>query len=105
MVDSCQEEKELPANCFSVVLAWVYSKAPKEAEPVLRRLIILIFAGWVPHDIASSWSCLGLFAGIRLYGLSSSVFEGSPGRGCAPVAALESLFDWFDRSSLLPVAL
>ena len=66
MVESCQEKKELPANCFSVVLAWVYSKAPKEAEPILRRLIILIFADWVTHDIASSRSCLGLFAGVRL---------------------------------------
>ena len=34
MVDSCQEEKVLPANCFSAVLVVVYSKAPKGAEPI-----------------------------------------------------------------------
>ena len=50
---------------FQRSLFWLYSKAPKEAEPVLRRLITLIFAGWIPHDLASSRSCLGLVSGVR----------------------------------------
>jgi hypothetical protein len=41
-------------------LSWINSKALKEAEPMLRRLITLIFAGWIPHDYVSSWSCLYL---------------------------------------------
>ena len=67
----------------------LFSKAPKEAEPVSRRLITLIFADWLPHDVASSWSCLGLVTGVQPYGLSISVIEGSPGRGCAPMVALQ----------------
>jgi len=38
----------LPA-VFQRSLSWCYSKAPKGAEPIWRRLITLIFAGWVPH--------------------------------------------------------
>lgn len=48
-----------PTN-FYWSLLWLYSRAPKRAEPKLRRLITLIFAGWLPHDLASSWSCLSL---------------------------------------------
>jgi hypothetical protein len=54
-----------------------------------RRLITLIFAGWLPHDLGASRSCLGLSAGVRLKGLSHRVVEGSPDRGCAPWAVLE----------------
>ena len=31
---------------------------------LLRRLITLICAGWIPHDLVSSWSCLYLKAGV-----------------------------------------
>jgi hypothetical protein len=84
-----KRKKNFLPTVFQRSLLGLYSKAPKEAEPVLRRLITLIFAGWVPHDLASSRSCLGLIAGVRPLGLSISVLEGSPDRGCAPVAALE----------------
>jgi hypothetical protein len=83
-----RKKKFLP-TVFQRSLSGSYSKAPKGAEPVLRRLITLIFAGWLPHDLASSRSCLGLRSGVRPYGLSNRALEGSPGRGCAPVAALE----------------
>jgi hypothetical protein len=50
MVDSCQEQNSLRAQHFLMPdsLLWMYSKAPEGAEPFLRRLIILIFAGWLP---------------------------------------------------------
>jgi len=93
MVDSCQEKK-VPSvpTVFQRSFSWLCSKAPTEAQPVMRRLITLIFAGWLPHDLASSRSCLGLSSGVRpKIGLSNRVLEGSPGRGCAPGAALEGL--------------
>ena len=63
MVDSCQEENKPPLQLFfQRSLSWIDSKAFKEAEPVLRRLITLIFAGWLPHDYVSSWSCLYLIS-------------------------------------------
>jgi aldehyde:ferredoxin oxidoreductase len=66
MVDSCQEKK-VPSvpTVFQRSFSWLCSKAPTEAQPVLRRLITLIFAGWLPHDLASSRSCLGLSSGVR----------------------------------------
>ena len=93
MVDSCQEKK-VPSvpTVFQRFFSWLCSKAPTEAQPEMRRLITLIFAGWLPHDLASSRSCLGLSSGVRpKIGLSNRVLEGSPGRGCAPGAALEGL--------------
>ena len=84
-----KRKKTFLPTVFQRSLSGLYSKAPRGAEPVLRRLITLIFAGWVPHDVASSRSCLGLCSGVRLYSLSNSVLEDSPDRGCAPVAALE----------------
>ena len=89
-----KQEKKVPSvpTVFQRSCSWLYSKAPTEAQPVLRRLITLIFAGWLPHDLASSRSCLGLSSGVRpKKGLSNRVLEGSPGRGCAPGAALEGL--------------
>jgi hypothetical protein len=35
----------------------------KGMQPDSRRLFTLIYAGWLPHDLVSSWSCLGLRAG------------------------------------------
>jgi len=55
-----------------------------------RRLITLIFAGWVPHDMDSSRSCLSLKAEIRLTPYSDSTFEGSPERDRVSVSDLES---------------
>ena len=91
MVDRCQEERFVLPTEDQRSLSWLYSKTSKGAEPVLRRLITLIFAGcWLPHDLVSSRSCLGLVSGVRPEGLSNSVVEGSPNRGCAPVVALEN---------------
>lgn len=54
---------------------------------LFRRLITLIFAGWVPHDLASSRSCLALRSEVRPGPYSYSFIEGSPERdrvsGCA----------------------
>ena len=66
MVDSVKKKIEVSANFFKRSLSWFNSKAPKGTEPVLRRLITLIFADWVPHDLASSRSCLGLSSGVQL---------------------------------------
>jgi len=57
--------KRIKASCptFSQrFLSWIESKALKEAEPMLRRLTTLIFAGWLPHEYVSSRSCLYLFS-------------------------------------------
>jgi hypothetical protein len=43
-----------------------------------RRLISLIFADWVPHDLISSGAFLGLGAGIRPEGLSHRRPRGLP---------------------------
>jgi hypothetical protein len=56
-----------------------------------RRLITLIFAGWVPHDYAASRSCLYLGSQVRLKALSNSVIEGSPNRGCASLDTVKMM--------------
>ena len=85
-----KRKKASRPTVFQRSLSWIDSKALKEAEPGLRRLITLIFAGWLPHDYVSSWSCLYLSSWVRLEALSNSAFEGSPDRGCAPLDALET---------------
>ena len=55
-----KRKKASRPTVFQWSLSWIDSKALKEAEPMLRRLITLIFAGWLPHDYVSSWSCLYL---------------------------------------------
>jgi len=45
-----------------------------------RRWITLISAGWVPHYIVTSRSCLDLGTGIIRKGRPHSSFEGSPHR-------------------------
>ncbi len=60
-----KRKKRFLPTVFQRSLFGLFSKAPKEAEPVLRRLITLIFAGWLPHDLASSRSGLGLVTGVR----------------------------------------
>ena len=37
-----------------------------EAESLERQLIMLIFAGWLPPDLITSWGYLSLATGIRL---------------------------------------
>jgi hypothetical protein len=39
-------------------------RATRRAGQWLRRLITLVFAGWLPHFIFSSRGCLGLITGI-----------------------------------------
>jgi hypothetical protein len=39
-------------------------RATRRAGQWLRRLITLVFAGWLPHFISSSRGCLGLMSGI-----------------------------------------
>ncbi len=34
---------------------------------MLRRLINLIYAGWVPNELVSSWSCLYLETGVSAF--------------------------------------
>jgi lysyl-tRNA synthetase class II len=60
-----KRKKNFLPTVFQRSLSGLCSKASKGAEPVLRRLITLIFAGWLPHDLASSRSCLGLGSGVR----------------------------------------
>jgi len=53
MADSCQQATLFLPTAVSVV-GFIYdSKALSETEPVLRRLITLISAGWLPPDLAS----------------------------------------------------
>ena len=60
MADSCQQKYSFLPNCFPAVLVVFKSRVLSETEPVWRRLITLIFAGWLPPDLASSRSCLFL---------------------------------------------
>jgi hypothetical protein len=55
-----------------------------------RRLITLIYAGWVPHDLASSRSCLALKSEVQLAPYSHSCVEDSPERDRVPVSVLGS---------------
>ena len=72
-------------------LAVLYAFQITNRDGILwRRLITLIFAGWVPHDMASSRSCLSLKAEIRLTPYSDSTFEGSPERDRVSVSDLGS---------------
>ena len=63
-----------------------------------RRLITLIYAGWLPHDLAASRSCLSLKSEVRQRPYSSSTIEGSPERDRASVSDRRIL--WCFRGSL-----
>jgi hypothetical protein len=65
----------------------------------MRRLITLIYAGWLPHDLASSRSYLALRAEVRQKPYSNSTVEGSPERDRVSVSDLRNL--WFCVGSLL----
>src|SRR6056297_2933495 len=65
MVVSCQADNSFPVHYCKRLCGFTMSRAHAGAEPLLRRLIVLIFAGWVPQDLSSSRSCLCLQAGIR----------------------------------------
>jgi len=58
----------------------------------VRRLIILIFADWLPQDLSSSRSCLALASEVRRapYSLDSSRIL--PKRGRVPAGALNVLY-------------
>lgn len=72
-------------------LAALYAFQITNRDGILwRRLITLIFAGWVPHDMASSRSCLSLKAEIRLTPYSDRIVEGSPERDRVSVSDLGS---------------
>jgi hypothetical protein len=60
MADSCQRTYSFLPNWFPAVFVMFKSRLLSEAEPLWRRLITLIFAGWLPPDLASSRSCLCL---------------------------------------------
>jgi len=47
---------------FQRFFSRLFSRVLAEAEPMLRRLITLIFADWIPPDLASSRSFLSLVA-------------------------------------------
>ena len=53
------------------------SKAYAGTGSVSRRLIVLIYAGWIPQDLSSSRSCLCLRSGVR-QALSHRGVEDSP---------------------------
>ena len=57
-----------------------------------RRLITLIYADWLPHDLASSRSCLALKAEIRLAPYSHRLIEDSPERDRVSVSGLEFIY-------------
>jgi len=82
MIDTCQDKKDSPPSF--IILIWkevfiaIISRPLIEAGSLKRRLIILIFAGWLPHFISSPRSCLCLNSGVRLSAISHSWIEGSP---------------------------
>lgn len=65
MVVSCQADSSFPFHYCKRLCSFTMSRVYAGAEPLLRRLIVLIYAGWVPQDLSSSRSCLCLRAGIR----------------------------------------
>ena len=82
MVDSVKREKVLLSLFYGL---WFNSssRAQTETGPVVRRLITLIYAGWLPPDLASSRSCLSLSTGVSAAASSPRMNEGSPYRGRA----------------------
>ena len=56
-----------------------------------RRLITLICAGWLPHDLAASWSCLSLWSEVRQVPYSYRTSEGSPERDRVSTSGLGNL--------------
>jgi len=100
MADSCQQTYSFLPNWLPVVFVVFKSRVLSETEPVWRRLITLIFAGWLPPDLASSRSCLCLSTWVQPKVLSNEVSEGSPDRGCASETTLELMIE--GSCSLLP---
>jgi hypothetical protein len=60
-----KRKKNFLPTVFQRSLSVVKFQGIQRGGTVLRRLITLIFAGWLPHDLASSRSCLGLGSGVR----------------------------------------
>jgi hypothetical protein len=90
MAVTCQQEK-VSRHLYFKGLAVLYVSQVTNRDRILwRRLITLIFAGWIPHDMASSRSCLSLKAEIRLTPYSNRNVEGSPERDRVSVSDLGS---------------
>lgn len=64
-------------TAFASGYALSYFQSISRGGTCKRRLIILIYAGWIPPDLSSSRSCLCLQAGIR-QALSHRWNEDSP---------------------------
>ena len=61
---------------------------------------LLIFAGWLPPDKVSSWSCLSLNTGVQTDKvLSISKNENSPNPGNVPVNNLSNIYGAYSESS------
>ncbi len=73
--------------CIKGLYFWLLSQGTGRDGILWRRLITLIFAGWLPPDLASSRSCLALRSEVRPWPYSYRIIEGSPERdrvsGCA----------------------
>ena len=80
MVDTCQEKISIPATFFyplkSRSLYHFLNFIVRDGVIMYRRLINLIYADWLPHDLASSWSCPDLFAGVSVILPIPIVFSG-----------------------------
>ena len=70
MVDTCQEKISIPTSFFyrlkSRSLYHFLNLIVRGGVIMYRRLINLIYADWLPHDLASSWSCPDLIAGVSV---------------------------------------
>jgi hypothetical protein len=64
-------------------------------------LITLIYAGWLPPDLAASWSCLSLHAGVSAAAYSLRVNKDSPDRGRIPEGPKKLFVFFFFICSLL----
>jgi len=83
MSDSVKQKKPIQCPLFLSGVFHFIQESISRGEVHKRRLSTLIFAGWLPPDIASSWSCLCLYAGVRQYAYPIADNEGSPDRDLA----------------------
>ena len=97
MVESCQAGARLP--CFFWLSREMILR-PQRGGTLERRWITLIYAGWVPPDLASSRSCLSLRTGVSACAYSLRAYEGSPYRGRAPLGP-ENAFYFFSLTAPL----
>jgi hypothetical protein len=72
---------------LGLVVAYV-SQGRNRDGILCRRLITLIYAGWLPHDLASSWHGLSLRSEVRQKLYSNRLVEGPPERDRGSVSDL-----------------